>query len=1592
MACKERPQLQCQSNDDADLHVLYRFRWAYCQLQELKSLDSYKPKYVKQVLQTLPPTLDDTYTRMLTRIKKMYRQEALTLLRWLAYARSPPTLGELVDAVITDPVEESFIDTGERGGLRDALNILAGLVTIEEHQVADAENNSDTGFTTNDLSNANPDWGAAMPHSRNLTPGTRVRLAHSSLKEYLESKRILGSMAGQFHLESTIGHQVLAQSCLTYLRHYSISDEKMSTQQDLETFPLLKYAAESWFHHSALQHGAEDGREVPLLQLEGARKDWLSVHKPDMPWERPFGEGERTSLGSAIYYASFLGLVNAVESLLASGADVNAQGGRYGNALQAASVGGYMKIVQLLLDKGADVNAHGGEYGNALQAALKGGHANIVQLLVHNGADVNAQGGNYGSALLAAIEAGDMTVVQLLLDKGADVNTHGGEYDNALYAASERGQAEIVQLLLDRGADVDARGGEYGNALQAASVGGEMEVGFPLPDGGVNDNDYGEYRRDNLQAANYEGHLLVMKLLLSSGADVNSRCGHYGNALQAASAHGRVMAVRLLLEAGAEINTSGGCYSNALHAASSQNFSDVMLLLLEHGADTEARSESFETPLQAACVTGSAKIVKLLLDFGADPNAAPGSYGTSLRAAALSGSEGITSQLLVHGADPNAHMSHEEALSTSSQADSELSLVPRHSSSSALRTARREGHQGVVGLLLRAGAADHTETLGQNEQPETSMATNYEFSENRTHIYASDDGSGAETEAESVFSRRQISVMSEPTTASAVSRNMRKLTNPLSMVGVAAAPGHVSFSRHPLHETTLVARHSWNFDTILCTGSSSDLCEILERHFDDIATGDWLWLTELADLGYDRKDIAEFIVEQREQSPWIYFQPWITSFDMPDPRFHIQRCVHAILESSYGPDFNSSADQTSSDRSSTCDLRRAIASLCGVGGVVPDSPEKRDWIGRLEFLSLNRATICYRYDDINPSQELARVGRAVARLSTAIAMTQKAKGCCNTFTILCNNSGRSCIELCTISVRDIIHFYNTLQAASIADAQSLQRCKLAAMTALSFLHPSEEILASVENVSDLVETCLHISALAAQTLCSSFALYSQAHCSPFTPFFLQEDLEEVNLLGVLRNPSEGIYVRAETKRLTCLDAMLNAPVVVYSMSTDAAITKNRLDVLARASDLVDTWGPGAIQGKTENRQAETITSIDLRGGKIHATGPNRLHWTPFEDLHNAWCVSYWDASDKVVVGALIQHNLSCPITERKCVETIQGCCLPLGTQASYWDQRHREAALQGGQFVTPMFNVGWDKVPGVSLKVKYLEDLRCRREQIAFLNAPCGLQVSFCSGLARRVSMKDLLAELLPLYVNRGLSGSHSWKTLTDVYNILGTLKARDAADCQAMFQRMSAEDNGCFEWFWNQACYIVTSLRSTGLDPTGNTFAVGLISSDASEPMRHVPFKTEASNFWLKALRDTESCATFAFFTLDCFQVDGHGCRRTEQRWHGRVLLSQTEVHQQRNGAPTRNAGDKMILQDGKVYPLGGRDIERSIRLCVKVIRPSPSVDPQLLVQRSIIAPSTWKRILMRHDHFLQERLGPNDDASRAFMTGSHATPFSLN
>ncbi|KAF2232143.1 hypothetical protein EV356DRAFT_257150 [Viridothelium virens] len=327
------------------------FRWAYCQLQELKKLPSTKPKYIIETLRTLPMTLDETYARILTGIAPMFHSEACTLLRWLAYARSPPSLAELAEAAIIDPFVENSIDSDNRGDFEDTMNILSGLVTIVGSS-NDIEVNDDTASDVVDVKDD------GTHNYQPLKPDTRVQLAHFSVKEFLESGRMPEKEAMVFHLEPALGHHFLTQSCLKYILYYS-SSNKTSSKWDLETFPLLQYAAMSWYYHSALQQCGEASLEALFLSSQKVLRDWLHVHQPDQGWWTTFFTNLE-SIGSSLYYASLCGLRCVVALLIEQGEPVNVQGGYYGNALQAAVYKGYIEIVKLLLNKGADINAQGG--------------------------------------------------------------------------------------------------------------------------------------------------------------------------------------------------------------------------------------------------------------------------------------------------------------------------------------------------------------------------------------------------------------------------------------------------------------------------------------------------------------------------------------------------------------------------------------------------------------------------------------------------------------------------------------------------------------------------------------------------------------------------------------------------------------------------------------------------------------------------------------------------------------------------------------------------------------------------------------------------------------------------------------------------------------------------------------------------------------------------------------------------------------------------------------------------------------------------------------------------------------------------------
>jgi ankyrin repeat protein len=625
--------VECKTSDLITCYMLRvnRFRWAFCQLDALeKCLD---PSRLQIALKSLPKTLDETYVRILRRIPEEYKRNAIRLLQFLTYSERPLTIEEAVDAIAVETEGGQYFDPAFRmpnpQEISRYCSSLVVLVSAEDDHYdqynqddGDQYNQDDSDqYSQDDSDQYNQDDSddSDDPHYQN-DKTVMLQLAHFSVKEYLISNRLDNDISQDFH--EINAKASMATVCLAYLLQLN---NRLPVQEIRQRFPLAQYSAEFWITFAAVAERKDETLQVFIKKFfynySGSYRNCYSLYRPDMPWTyNPTQEP-----GSALYYASFGGLMNTVVYLISSGADINAQGGLYRTALAAASVSGHKEIVEQLINSGADVNAQGeGEYGGTALAAASGiGHKEIVELLISSGADVNAQGeGEYGgTALVAASESGHKEIVELLISSGADVNAQVDQYGGtALAAASNNGHKEIVELLISSGADVNAQeGGYYGSTA--------------------------------LVAASLTGHKEIVELLISSGADVNARGEeHYGTALAAASNNGHKEIVEQLISSGADVNARGEeYYGTALLAASHKGHNEIIKLLISSGADVNARGGHHGTALVAASVRHDKEIVELLISSGADVNAQVGDH-TALTEASWNGYEDIVELLRSNGA------------------------------------------------------------------------------------------------------------------------------------------------------------------------------------------------------------------------------------------------------------------------------------------------------------------------------------------------------------------------------------------------------------------------------------------------------------------------------------------------------------------------------------------------------------------------------------------------------------------------------------------------------------------------------------------------------------------------------------------------------------------------------------------------------------------------------------------------------------------------------------------------------------------------------------------------------------------------------
>ena len=163
-------------------------------------------------------------------------------------------------------------------------------------------------------------------------------------------------------------------------------------------------------------------------------------------------ESRDSSGRSALLLATHHNAIKVARFLIEAGADVNAMDNINDSPYLYAGAEGPIEILRMTLEHGADLGSVNRYGGTALIPAAHHGHVEIVRELLKTKIDIDYVNHLGWTALLEAVILGDggpvhSKIVRLLIEAGADHNIADKDGILPLTHASNRGYGEIVKLL-----------------------------------------------------------------------------------------------------------------------------------------------------------------------------------------------------------------------------------------------------------------------------------------------------------------------------------------------------------------------------------------------------------------------------------------------------------------------------------------------------------------------------------------------------------------------------------------------------------------------------------------------------------------------------------------------------------------------------------------------------------------------------------------------------------------------------------------------------------------------------------------------------------------------------------------------------------------------------------------------------------------------------------------------------------------------------------------------------------------------------------------------------------------------------------------
>lgn len=424
--------------------------------------------------------------------------------------------------------------------------------------------------------------------------------------------------------------------------------------------------------------------------------------------------------------------------------------------------------------------------------------------------------------------------------------------------------------------------------------------------------------------------------------------------------------------------------------------------------------------------------------------------------------------------------------------------------------------------------------------------------------------------------------------------------------------------------------------------------------------------------------------------------------------------------------------------------------------------------------------------------------------------------------------------------------------------------------------------------------------------------YVGSHGSRFNDKYMAINSQQINVVGT---SGDEFSFRCYLQRMACLDGFLDSRLVWVFELHSGASTDVRAEqqsgkgmlLLTTMDAFGDLWGP---VWSIPMNDGNSIKQYNVSKGVIYpisgkrsarADGAVPCHWHSWASFYRLRMSNLFKrheelglaTDDLLLIGGEFRHNGECDYTLDKFEEDFENQIDVIGTTPETWRLENRSLGLSFSKMLGVAVTGTQKKIPQTTLKQHILDKWSNKPERAnpGVLNMYLGLEISHCTGNARRVPLKALLLmdTIVPLLERQQPAWAHtSWG--------MAFLRALANRNPEAIFDVWKQYTSNRKEMA-DLVCSVLEVLDTTGY--SNDRFTAGFFHNG----MESAVTLDHNTDDWTVLLKDSHLMAVFPVVNEICleFHTPNHSTATCNSK-NPTVLQTQIAVVKKSKYEPISN------------------------------------------------------------------------------------------